>query len=98
MSNENNDIKDRLKDIDFCAAAEMIKYTLREGVNKAKSEGNYMCMRTEYIEALERYLNNPNLDEALILLESYPEMIELFEFTKDPLQVWARNFKGSDRK
>ncbi len=98
MSEEYKSMRHRLKNIDFCAAAEMIEYTLKEGVKKAQFEGKYMCMRTEYIKAIERYVGNPNLEEALILLESYPEMIELFEFTNDPLQVWARNFRNSNEQ
>ena len=83
----------KLEGVDFHVAAENIAYTFREGVKRATSQGCNLVAEKEWLKAIDRYMKNPCIEEALLLLEVDPDIIRLFEFTKDPLQIWARNFK-----
>lgn len=85
----------RLEGVDFQAAAENIAYTFREAAKKAESEGGQYFANKEFMNATDHYMEKPCLDRAITLLEKYPSCLQLFEFTKDPLQIWARNFKKS---
>lgn len=84
---------DRLNGVDFQAAAENIAFTFREGARKAESEGKQFLLKKEFLAAAERFMKNPHLESAVTLLEEYPSFFKMFEFTKDPLQAWARDFK-----
>jgi len=85
----------RLEGVDFQAAAENIAYTFREAERKAESEGGQYIARKEFLNAIDHYMEKPCLDRAIILLEKYPSCLELFEFTKDPLQIWEKQFRKS---
>ncbi|MFZ1990607.1 MAG: hypothetical protein WAW96_12645 [Alphaproteobacteria bacterium] len=85
----------RLEGVDFQAVAENIAYTFREAAKKAESEGGQYLAKKEFMDAIDQYMENPCLERAITLLEKYPSCLELFELTKDPIQIWARNFKKS---
>jgi hypothetical protein len=82
-----------LEGVDLRAAAEIISFAFREAAKKAESEGGYSIMKKEFITAAERFIENPCIESAITLLEEYPSFAGLFEATKDPLQIWARDFK-----
>ena len=92
-SNVLSELKTSLNGVDFKAAAENIAYTFREAERKAQAEGGHAIMKKEFIASAERYMQNPCLESAIVLLNEYPSFYQMFEFTKDPLQAWARDFK-----
>ncbi len=83
----------KLEGVDFQAAAENIAYTFREATQKAESEGGQYIAKKEFINATDHYMEKPCLERAITLLEKYPSFLGLFELTKDPIQIWAREFK-----
>lgn len=83
----------KLQGVDFQAAAENIAYTFREATKKAESEGGQYIAKEEFINATDHYMEKPCLERAIILLEKYPSFLGLFELTKDPIQIRAKEFK-----
>jgi len=86
---------DRIAGADFQAAGENIAYTFQQAAQKAEAEGVQYFAKKEFMNAIDHYMENPCLERAITLLEKYPSFLELFELTKDPIQIWARNFKKS---
>lgn len=95
MENSRQEITQRLDGVDFQAAAEDIASMFRVAEKEAASKGGSYIVKEELFGAVNDFIKKPNLENALTFLEAYPTFIGLFELTKDPLQIWARNFKKS---
>jgi hypothetical protein len=92
-NSKRQELLDSLEGVDFHAAAENLTLTFRQGARNAEAEGKQYCVKNELLASAERFTENPCLKNAVSFLEEYPYFVEVFNLTKDPLQVWARDLK-----
>jgi hypothetical protein len=95
--NNREELVARLEGVDFKGAAGNIAFTFREGARQSALEGKQLFMKSEQVEAANRFMEAPSIESAIMLLEEYPSFLPMFELTKSPLQVLSRNLQKESK-
>lgn len=92
-SEQRKNLRLKLNGVDFIEARNNINYLLKIMKDEAEQKGGQYCIKNEVAKALDLFMNNPCLENALPLLEINPSFIPLFEETKLPLAKFAKELK-----
>jgi hypothetical protein len=82
-----------LKGVDFVKSAKYISDFLQNRKIQAEEKRCYLAAKSEIMNDIKQYWENPCLERAITLLKKNPDLLPMFEMTKDPFQTWGNNFK-----